>query len=98
MLFSKTEIGKKPLKSHRQSYDLPFHLIKYNGQKHFFFAPDKMATEYVFDKNTVKGKNILKPVAGKNSTVRIKTANGKTPENCPYHYHLWQPPPDGKLR
>lgn len=57
----------------------PLAIISNNGQKHFFFfAPDKMATEYVFDKNTVKGKNILKPVAGKNSTIRIKTANGKT--------------------
>lgn len=57
----------------------PLAIINDNGQKHyFFFAPEGMDTEYVFDRNTVRGKAVLKPVAGKNSTVRIRTAGGKT--------------------
>ena len=50
-----------------------------NGTDHyFFFAPEGMATEYLFDKQTVKGKNSFKPVAGFKSTFTIKTATGKT--------------------
>lgn len=57
----------------------PLAIISDGGQKHyFFFAPEGMATEYVFDGKTVRGKAVLKPVAGRNSTVRIVTAKGKT--------------------
>ncbi len=50
-----------------------------NGTNHyFFFAPEGMETEYLFDKQTVKGKNRFKPVAGFKSTFTIKTATGKT--------------------
>lgn len=45
---------------------------------YFFFAPTGMATEYVFDKASVRGKNSFKPVAGYKSTFAIKTASGKT--------------------
>ena len=50
-----------------------------NGVEHyFFFAPEGMATEYLFDKATVKGKALYKPVAGFKSTFALKTATGKT--------------------
>lgn len=50
-----------------------------NGVEHyFFFAPEGMATEYFFDKATVKGKALYKPVAGFKSTFALKTATGKT--------------------
>ena len=45
---------------------------------YFFFAPTGMATEYVFDKTTVKGKNKFAPVAGFKSTFSVKTVSGKT--------------------
>ena len=57
----------------------PLCILTNGAQRHyFFFAPEGMATEYVFDKASVKGKDILRPVAGKNSTVSIKTRSGKT--------------------
>jgi hypothetical protein len=37
-----------------------------------------MATEYLFDKATVKGKALYKPVAGFKSTFALKTATDKT--------------------
>ena len=50
-----------------------------NGVEHyFFFAPEGMATEYLFDKATVKGKALYKPVAGFKSTFALKTATDKT--------------------
>lgn len=50
-----------------------------NGTEHyFFFAPEGMATEFLFDKATVKGKASYKPVAGFKSTFVVKTATGKT--------------------
>ena len=50
-----------------------------NGVEHyFFFAPEGMATEYLFDKATVKGKALYKPMAGFKSTFALKTATGKT--------------------
>ena len=45
---------------------------------YFFFAPTGMATEYVFDKSTVRGKNRFTPQAGLKSTFSVKTATGKT--------------------
>ena len=45
---------------------------------YFFFSPTGMATEYVFDKATVRGKNKFAPVAGFKSTFTVKTAFGKT--------------------
>ncbi len=45
---------------------------------YFFFAPTGMATEYVFDKATVRGKNKFAPVAGLKSTFSVKTSTGKT--------------------
>ena len=72
------------------NFDMDGALLKYataqllmkiddNGSDHyFFFAPEGMATEYLFDKRTVKGKNSFKPEAGFKSTFTIKTATGKT--------------------
>lgn len=45
---------------------------------YFFFAPEGMKPEYLFDKTTIKGKIIFKPVAGYQSTFSVKTATGKT--------------------
>lgn len=57
----------------------PLCILANGDTKHyFFFAPEGMATEYVFDKLTVKGKHVLRPMPGKNSTVTINTTNGKT--------------------
>ncbi len=57
----------------------PLAIIKNDGATHyFFFAINGIKPEYVFDKNTVKGKNILRPVAGKNSTVKVKASSGQT--------------------
>ena len=44
---------------------------------YFFFTPEGMQTEYLFDKQTVKGKNSFKPQPGYKSTFVIKTAKGK---------------------
>lgn len=49
-----------------------------NAEHYFFFAPEGMATEYLFDKATVKGRNTFKPIAGFKSTFAIKTKAGKT--------------------
>lgn len=50
-----------------------------SGKDHyFFFAPDGMKTEYVFDKSTVRGENTFAPVPGLKSTFNIKTKAGKT--------------------
>lgn len=49
------------------------------GVGHYiFFAPEGMATEYLFDPTTVKGQSAFKPVAGLRSTFSIKTKDGKT--------------------
>ena len=47
-------------------------------EHYIFFAPEGMATEYLFDAATVKGKNTFKPVAGLRSTFSIKTKAGNT--------------------
>lgn len=48
------------------------------GKDHyFFFTPDGMKTEYVFDKATVRGKNTFVPVTGFKSTFSIRTKAGK---------------------
>ena len=49
-----------------------------DAEHYFFFAPDGMATEYLFDATTVKGKHFFKPVAGFKSTFALKTAFGRT--------------------
>lgn len=50
-----------------------------NGKDHyFFFTPDGMKTEYVFDKSTVRGTNVFAPLPGIKSTFSIKTKSGKT--------------------
>ena len=49
-----------------------------NGQDHyFFFAPEGLNPEFVFDKTTVRGKNIFRPVAGLASTFKVCAAVGK---------------------
>ena len=49
-----------------------------NGKDHyFFFTPDGMSTEYVFDKATVRGKSTFTPIAGLKSSFSIKTKAGK---------------------
>jgi len=45
---------------------------------YFFFAPESMITEYLFDKQTVKGKNSFIPQPGYKSTFTVKTSSGKT--------------------
>ena len=46
-----------------------------NGKEHyFFFTPDGMNTEYVFDKATVRGTNVFTPLPGIKSTFSIKTS------------------------
>lgn len=45
---------------------------------YFFFANEGMTPEFVFNKLTVKSKSVIRPVAGKNSTVKVKTVTGKT--------------------
>ncbi len=45
---------------------------------YFFFTPEGMKTEYLFDKTTVKGKYHFKPQSGFRSTFAIKTVAGKT--------------------
>ena len=72
------------------NFDMDGALLKYataqllmklddRGTEHYiFFAPEGMATEYLFDAATVKGKNTFKPVAGLRSTFSIKTKAGNT--------------------
>ena len=72
------------------NFDMDGALLKYataqllmklddRGTEHYiFFAPESMATEYLFDAATVKGKNTFKPVAGLRSTFSIKTKAGNT--------------------
>ena len=45
---------------------------------YFFFAPEGMTPEYVFDKASVRGKNKFTPMAGFKSTFAIKTRSGKS--------------------
>lgn len=48
-----------------------------NGLDHyFFFAPDGLSPEFVFDKSTVRGKNVFRPVPGLESTFRVRAAKG----------------------
>lgn len=57
----------------------PLMRINDNGSDHyFFFAPQGMLPQYVFDKTTVRSRNTYKVVAGLNSTFTVKTATGKT--------------------
>lgn len=56
----------------------PLMKIDDDGVEHyFFFAPEGLTTEYMFDKNTVKGKSQFNPVAGLKSTFTVKTQKGK---------------------
>ena len=56
----------------------PLMRIDDGGMDHyFFFAPDGMKVEYVFDKVTVKGKNKFTPVVGLKSTFTVTPRNGK---------------------
>lgn len=49
------------------------------GTEHYvFFVPEGMKAEYLFDKSTVKGKNLYRPEAGLRSTFSVKDINGKT--------------------
>ena len=49
-----------------------------NGIDHyFFFVPDGMMPQYVFDKMTVKGKNKFDVTAGLSSTFTVTTKSGK---------------------
>jgi len=45
---------------------------------YFFFTPEGMTTEYLFDKKTVKGKSSFKPQPGFKSTFTLKTRGGHT--------------------
>lgn len=54
-------------------------LMKINdaGAEHyFFFAPEGTRTEYVFDKNSVSGRNLFTPQPGLASTFTVKSVNG----------------------
>lgn len=56
----------------------PLMRIEDKGVSHyFFFAPDGIQPEYLFDKATVKGKNRFKVQAGLNSTIEVKTSKGR---------------------
>lgn len=44
---------------------------------YFFFAPEGMTPEYLFDKATVKGKCLFKPQPGYQSTFSIRTVTGR---------------------
>lgn len=50
-----------------------------NGHEdhYFFFVPEGMHAEYLFDASSVKGKNFFEPVAGLNSTFVVHVKNGK---------------------
>ena len=49
-----------------------------NGLEHyFFFTPEGMIPEFVFDKSTVKGKNVFRPIAGLESTFKVKAVSGE---------------------
>lgn len=54
--------------------------IEDNGISHyFFFTQEGLLPEFVFDTTTMSGgKKILRPQAGKMSTVKLKSVNGKT--------------------
>ena len=53
--------------------------IKDGQSDHYiFFAPEGMATEYLFDSQTVRGRCNYKPAAGLKSTFTIKTNTGNT--------------------
>lgn len=57
----------------------PLMKIDDRGINHyFFFAPEGMHPEYLFDKTSVKGKSRFAPEAGYQSTFTLKTAIGKT--------------------
>lgn len=57
----------------------PLMKINDNGVDHyFFFAPEGMTPEYLFDKTTIKGKELYRVKAGLASTFTLKTTNGKT--------------------
>lgn len=57
----------------------PLMKIDDNGTEHyFFFAPEGMQPEYLFDKASVKGKNSYRVQAGLKSTFTVKTVTGKT--------------------
>ena len=47
-----------------------------SADHYFFFTPEGMEAEYLFDKTTVKGKNSFKPQPGFRSTFTIKTTTG----------------------
>lgn len=44
---------------------------------YFFFAPDGLSPEFVFDRKTVTGKNTFRPVPGFESTFSVRAKNGK---------------------
>jgi hypothetical protein len=48
------------------------------AEHYFFFAPQGMATEYLFDRQTVRGRHRFTPTAGYPSTFTVKTRQGKT--------------------
>ena len=57
----------------------PLMKINDGGMAHyFFFTPEGMTTEYLFDKTTVKGKHLFQPQPGLKSTFTIRTAGGQT--------------------
>lgn len=48
-----------------------------HGEDHyFFFVPEDIKAEYLFDAQTVKGRNRFTSEAGLNSTFRIRTSDG----------------------
>lgn len=49
------------------------------GNDHyFFFVPDGLKPEFVFDRTTVNGKNVFHPVPGFRSTFSVRAKNGKS--------------------
>lgn len=79
----------------------PLMEIDDNGTPHFFFTVhDGMKPEYVFDKNTVKGRSEFKNVVpGYKSTFTVKARNGKKIKitTLPYHEALNAMKVNGKL-
>lgn len=52
--------------------------INDSGTDHFFFfAPDGMQPEYLFDQASVRGRNLYRPVAGFKSTFTVRTKTGQ---------------------
>ena len=52
-------------------------LMKLGEQHYIFYAPEGITPEFCFEKGTVRGKNLFRPVAGERSSFVVKTKSGK---------------------